>query len=139
MISLDSSLCGFLFYHLCYYDGCQDVKKLTLIAVCVVEFSGLHSDFLVCKLQFYTVNFTVLFCKRFYSFSVVFTKMIQCVIKKGITTYLFTILSANPKMYVRRHEAQQKIIFQFIVHRCKIRIIALTESLKETDFTFVNP
>ncbi len=43
-------------------------------------------------------------------------------------------MSANPKMYVRRHEAQQKIIFQFIVHRCEIRIIALTESLKETDF-----
>ncbi len=126
--------------------------------MCVVEFSGLHSDFLVCKLKFYTVNFTVLFCKGLYSFSVVFQNysgnhscnnyfikttdfffFLQCVIKKGITTYLFTILSANPKTCVRRHEAQQKIIFQFIVHRCKIRIIALTESLKETDFTFVNP
>ncbi len=31
------------------------LKKKILIAVCVVEFSGLHSDVLVCKLQFYTV------------------------------------------------------------------------------------
>ncbi len=54
VMSFDSS-CGFLFYHLHYYDGCQYVKKQILIAVCVVEFSGLHSDFLVCKLQFYTV------------------------------------------------------------------------------------
>ncbi len=46
-----------------------------LIAVCVVEFSGLHSNFLVCKLQFYTVNFTVLFCKCVYSFSVFLTKL----------------------------------------------------------------
>ncbi len=48
-----------------YYDGCQYVKntKQILIAVCVFEFSGLHLNFLVCKLQFYTVNFTVLFCK----------------------------------------------------------------------------
>ncbi len=38
--------------------------------MCVVEFSGLHSDFLVCKLQVYTINFTVLFCKCVYSFSV---------------------------------------------------------------------
>ncbi len=44
-----------------YYAGCQYVKgtKQILIAVCVVEFTGLHSNFLVCKLQFYTVNFTV--------------------------------------------------------------------------------
>ncbi len=36
------SLCGFLFYHLHYYGGCQYVKgkKLILIAVCVVDFSG---------------------------------------------------------------------------------------------------
>ncbi len=61
VMSFDSS-CGFLFYHLHYYGGCQYVKKKKiLIAVCVVEFSGLHSDFLVCKLKFYTVNFTVLF------------------------------------------------------------------------------
>ncbi len=49
---------------------------------------------------------------------------------KGRATYLFTILSASPKMCVRGHEAQQMIIFQFIMHRCKIRIIGLTESLK---------
>ncbi len=60
-MSFDSS-CGFLFYHLHYYGGCQYVKgtKQILIAVCcVVEFTGLHSNFLVCKFQFYTVNFTV--------------------------------------------------------------------------------
>ncbi len=51
------------------------LKKQILIAVCVVEFSGLHSEFLVCKLQFYTVHFTVLFFKCVYSFSVVFTKL----------------------------------------------------------------
>ncbi len=51
-----------LLYLLHYYDGCQYVKgtKQILIAVCVVEFTGSHSNFLVCKLQFYTVNvFTV--------------------------------------------------------------------------------
>ncbi len=59
-MSFDSS-CGFLFYHLRYYGGCQYVKgtKQILIAVCGVEFTGLHSNFLVWKLQFYTVNFTV--------------------------------------------------------------------------------
>ncbi len=31
--------------------------KQILAAVCVVEFTGLHSNFLVCKLQFYTVKF----------------------------------------------------------------------------------
>ncbi len=40
------------------------------------EISGLHSNFLVCKLQFYTVNLTVLFCKCVYSFSVFFYKII---------------------------------------------------------------
>ncbi len=60
VMSFDSS-CGFLFYLLHYYGGCQYVKgtKQILIAVCVVEFTGLHSNFLVCKLQFYTVNCTV--------------------------------------------------------------------------------
>ncbi len=67
-MSFDSSL-GFLFYHLHYYCDCQYVTKQILIAVCVVEFSGLQSDFLVCKLQFYTVHFTVLFSKCVYSFS----------------------------------------------------------------------
>ncbi len=59
------SSCGFLFDLLHYYDGCSYVKgtKLILIAVCVVEFSGLHSNVPVCKLQYYTVHFTVLFCK----------------------------------------------------------------------------
>ncbi len=68
-LSFDSSC---LFYLLHYYDGCQYVKgtKQILIAVRVVEFTGLHSNFLVCKLQFYTINFTVLFCKCVYSFSV---------------------------------------------------------------------
>ncbi len=67
----------FFFYHLQYYGGCQYVKgtKQILIAVCVDEFSGLHSNFLVCKLQLYTVNSTVLFCKCVYSFSVFFTKL----------------------------------------------------------------
>ncbi len=76
VMSFDSS-CGFLFYLLHYYGGCQYVKgtKQILIAVCAVQFSGLHSDVLVCKLQFYTVNVTVLFCKCVYSFSVVFTKL----------------------------------------------------------------
>ncbi len=52
VMSFDSSW-GFLFYHLHYYGGCQYVKgtKQILIAVCVVEFSGLHSNVLVCKLQ----------------------------------------------------------------------------------------
>ncbi len=56
-MSFDSS-CGFLFYYLHYYGGCQYVKgtKQILIAVCVVEFTGSHSNFCVCKLQFYTVN-----------------------------------------------------------------------------------
>ncbi len=51
---------------------CQYVKgtKQILIAVCVVEFSALHSHFLVCKLLF-----IVLFCKCVYSFSVFFTKL----------------------------------------------------------------
>ncbi len=74
--SFDSS-CGFLFYHLHYYAGCQYVKKQILIAVCVVEFTGLHSNFLVCELQFYTVHVTVLFCKCVYSFSAVFTKLFR--------------------------------------------------------------
>ncbi len=58
--SFDSS-CGFLFYLLHYYGGCQYVKgtKQILIAVCVGEFSGLHLNFLVCKLQFYTVSFVL--------------------------------------------------------------------------------
>ncbi len=74
VMSFDSS-CGFLFYHLRYYGGCQYVKKQILIAVYVVEFSGLHSDFFVFKLQFILFFFTVLFCKCVYSFSVVFTKI----------------------------------------------------------------
>ncbi len=55
VMSFDS--CGFLFYHLHYYGGCQYVKgtKQILIAVCVVEFTGLHSNVLVRS----TVNFTV--------------------------------------------------------------------------------
>ncbi len=75
-MGFDSS-CGFIFHHLHYYVCSQYVKgkKLILIAVCVVEFSGLHSNVLVCKLQFYTVHFTVLFCKSVYSFSVFFTKL----------------------------------------------------------------
>ncbi len=55
-----------LFYHLHYYGGCQYVKgtKQILIAVCVVEFSGFHSNFLVVNysliLLFCSVNvFTV--------------------------------------------------------------------------------
>ncbi len=52
------------------------LKKLILIAVCVVEFSGLHSEFLVCKLQFYTVHFTVLFFKCVYSFSTTAARII---------------------------------------------------------------
>ncbi len=61
------SSCGFLFDLLHYYDGCSYVKgtKQILIAACVVEFSGLHSNLPVCKLQYYTVYFTVLFCKCF--------------------------------------------------------------------------
>ncbi len=35
-MSFDSS-CGFLFYQLHYYGGCQYVKKQILIAVCVVD------------------------------------------------------------------------------------------------------
>ncbi len=73
-MSFDSA-CDFLFHHLHYYGGFQYVKKQILIAVCDVESSGLHSDFLVCKLQFYTVHFTVLFCKCVYSVSLVFTKL----------------------------------------------------------------
>ncbi len=76
VMSFDSS-CGFLFYYMRYYDGCQYVKCTTqiLIAVCVVEFTVLQSNVLVCKLQFYTVNSTVLFRKGFHSFSVFFTKL----------------------------------------------------------------
>ncbi len=68
---------GFLFYHLHYCGGCQYVKgtKLILIAGSVVEFSGLHSNFLVCKLQFDIVHFTILFCNCVYSVSVFFTKL----------------------------------------------------------------
>lgn len=75
-MSFDSS-CGFLFYHLHYYGGCQYVKgtKQILIAVCVVEFTGLHSNFLVCKLQFYTVKCKVFGHKCVYSFYVFFTKL----------------------------------------------------------------
>ncbi len=44
-----------------YHYGCQYFKGTTqmLIAVCVVEFTGLHSNFLVWELQAYTVNVTV--------------------------------------------------------------------------------
>ncbi len=43
------SSCGFLFYHLHYYGGCLYVKgtKQILLAVCVVEFSGLHIQFVL--------------------------------------------------------------------------------------------
>ncbi len=60
MMSFDSS-CGFLFYHLHCYGDCQYVRKQILVAVCVVEFSGLHSGIIVCTiLQFCSVNvFTV--------------------------------------------------------------------------------
>ncbi len=55
----------FLHYYYYYYDygGCIYVKgtKLILIAACFVEFTGSHSNFLVCKLQFYTVHFSVFF------------------------------------------------------------------------------
>ncbi len=56
---------------------CQYVKgtKQILIAQCVVEFSRLHLDFIVGKLQIYTVHFTVVFCKRVYSFSVFLTTL----------------------------------------------------------------
>jgi len=33
--------------------------KQILVVVCIVEFTCLHSNFLVCKLQFYTVKLTV--------------------------------------------------------------------------------
>ncbi len=62
VMSFDSS-CGFLFYLLhYYYGGCQYVKgtKQILMAVCIVEFTCLHSNFLVCKVQFFALNvFTV--------------------------------------------------------------------------------
>ncbi len=66
-----------LFSHLHYYGGCQYVKgtKQILIAQCVVECSCLHSDFLVCEFQMYTVHFTGLFCKGIYRFSVFFTTL----------------------------------------------------------------
>ncbi len=43
------SACEFLFYHLHYYGGCLYVKgtKQILLAVCVVEFSGLHIQFVL--------------------------------------------------------------------------------------------
>ncbi len=43
LMSFDSS-CGFLFYLLHYYGGCQYVKgtKLILIAVCFVEYSMVY-------------------------------------------------------------------------------------------------
>ncbi len=56
---------GFLFDLLRYYDGCSYVKatKQILIAVCVVEFSGLHSfslfvnySFILNILQFRSVT-----------------------------------------------------------------------------------
>ncbi len=65
-MNFDSSY-GFLFYHLYYYSDCQYVKgtKQILVAVCIVEFTGLHSSFLVCE-----------YCKIIvYSFSVFFTKL----------------------------------------------------------------
>ncbi len=76
-MSFDTS-CGFLFYHLRYYGGCQYVKgtKQILIAMCVVEFTGLHSNFLVRKLQFYTVNFTVCSVNVFTVFFCIFYKII---------------------------------------------------------------
>ncbi len=51
-MSFDSS-CGFLFNHLHYYGGCQYAKDTTLIAVCVVEFSGQN---LAAKINFFTVQ-----------------------------------------------------------------------------------
>ncbi len=64
-----------LFYLLHYYGGCGYVigTKLILIAVCVFEFSGLHSNVLVCKLQFFVLFYKTilqpqlpkLFCKNY--------------------------------------------------------------------------
>jgi len=79
-MSFDSS-CGFLFNHLHYYGGCQYAKDTTLIAVCVVEFSGLHSNFLVCKLQCFTVNLS-------------FAHLNVCT----ICVYLFTKLFWQPQL-----------------------------------------
>ncbi len=57
------SACEFLFYHLHYYGGCLYVKgtKQILLAVCVVEFSGLHMK--------------SSFPKRYKSILIVFMKM----------------------------------------------------------------
>ncbi len=64
------SSCGSLFPFALLWC-CQYVKgtKQILIAQCV-EFSRLHSDFIVCEFQMYTVHFTGLFCKCIYRFSV---------------------------------------------------------------------
>ncbi len=61
--SFDSS-CDFLLYLLHYYAGCQYVKgtKQILIAVCVVEFSGLHSKL------FWQPQLPKLFCKYYIMF-----------------------------------------------------------------------
>ncbi len=63
LILVYTSACGettcdeHLFYLLHYYGGCRYVisTKVILIAVCVFEFSGLHSNVLVCKLQFFVL------------------------------------------------------------------------------------
>ncbi len=81
-MSFDSA-CGFLFYHLHYYGGCQYVKKIILIAVCVVEFSGLLSEFIDCKYcKFY--SFVLKMCLQFFcSFYkiILATPVLQCTYK----------------------------------------------------------
>ncbi len=86
-MSFDSS-CGFLFYHLRYYGGCQNVKdiKQILIAVCVIEFTGLHSNFLVCKLVLYCKNLQLLAFNVF----TVFLYFLQNYFVKN-TDFIFTV------------------------------------------------
>ncbi len=52
--------------------------KPILVAVCVVEFTGLHSNFLVCKLQFYTVKFHS--CKNYFVKLHIYIFFLQCLL-----------------------------------------------------------
>ncbi len=98
----------YLLHH--YYFGCQYYKgtKQILIAACVVEFTGLQSNVLVCKLLFYTVKFT-----RFIFFINVFTFVLNFFLTK-----LF-LQPQLPKLF------SKKYIFYFYLKSAKLEQLVL--------------
>ncbi len=114
-----------LFYllHHYYYYGCQYYKgtKQIWIAACVVEFTGLQSNVLVCKLQFYTVKFT-----RFIYFLVI----------NVFTVFLLTKLFLQPQLpkwfskkihfffffYLKSAKLEQLVLFLMHFNCAKVQL-----------------